>query len=310
MKTLNKKIYLGTELNPVTAMLKNDFSIVDNQVIDYKDGELIYNFDIGLCFDDEEKQRIFEFYEIPYIGSRRLQKNEQAFLMKKLGINHPPTFSTVYNSDSSSMISMICDYSNSHEFVVKPFGGARGIGQSVVNKQDLYGFFEDCHGNMDTTDLREKYNVSNCSEQNCVEENYFRDCAKSNTSMLQEKINIEKEWRVIYFYNETPIIIERKVPETVTEWQSNASVTGEGKQVFIEDMDPYLGNEIIELSTKIASILNTPFLSMDFYLGTDDKLGVLEFQMEMGYRYVNKFQLQHKIVSSVKDMIKDKYEKA
>ena len=71
---LNKRIYLGTELNPVTAMLKNDFAIVNNQVIDYKDGEVICNFDIGLCFDDEENQKIFDFYNIPYIGSRRLQK--------------------------------------------------------------------------------------------------------------------------------------------------------------------------------------------------------------------------------------------
>ena len=229
--------------------------------------------------------------------------------MSQLGVNHPETFSTVYNSDFSSMVSMTKDYNNDKEFVVKPFGGARGIGQVLLKKEDLYAFQEDCHSeSISTEDLREKYSVPNCSEQNCVEDNYFRDCTKSDTVLLQRKVDIKKEWRVIYFYNDTPMIIERKVPEE--GWQSNSSITGEGNQVQFLSLERGIADEIKTISTLIGSKLNVPFLSMDFYMDSFDNIGVLEFQMEMGYKFVNKFQFQHKIVRAVQNMIKDKYEKA
>lgn len=121
-----------------------------------------------------------------------------------------------------------------------------------------------------------------------------------NNYIVTEKINVKREFRVLYFYQEEPIVIERYVDPTGEQWQANSCIN-EGKnvsEVDFTEIDP-------ELLTKIAamaSYLKAPFLSIDVYLDHDNNWGVFEFQSEFGFTYVPHSKLNRRLKDSVKNM--------
>ena len=114
--------------------------------------------------------------------------------------------------------------------------------------------------------------------------------------IVQKFVEVSEEYRLLYFYNQEPIVIERKLNDT--GWQANSCITGYRKEV----KKYFIPTEIYDKIDKMAIKLKIPFLSLDVYKDKDDNWGVFEFQSEFGFQEIESNKLYEKLNGSVKEM--------
>lgn len=310
---MDKLVLGGVNRDNVIDFLVEDFYVVHPE-ISIKDGKLIKNFDLYLNFDGTITNNNFldllKYYSVPVIGHNRLPKWKQLEFARSLGVNVPKTYKQVHPIDKEhltySIFKFLEEYYENDEFVLKSENGARGIGQMIVKKNQIYDLYQNItRGNINNEYLSNNFKLGESKNfHDDSEMGFLRNSILDLDFSIMKKLSLKKEWRYIYVYGNDPIIVERKVSDA-GNWQANVSVTGKGNQVIFNDADEehlYMR----EKANLIAEKLNVPFLSIDFYMDNQDRIGIFEFQMQMGFKKVDKTDLTKNIVKGFKEFINDK----
>ena len=309
--------------------------------------------------DDSKSSEILDLCKltnIPVIGHKRYAKNLQHLILKKLNINTPDTFFDKLYPKSSNfltdfkIVSLLDKLDYEDKIILKMNNGARGLGQMMCTKKELYRFALDgfpyekltecTTNNTDSkyfdskkqssySNLKKAYTNKSYSgdvdagyddtvykEKTCytktdnttnesydikvnglthVKDSMYNDC------IIQCYINVKEEYRYLYFYGESPIIIKRK--KTDNNWQANSCITGFGEIISLNE-NKNIFNFIPKIE-ELCNYLNVPFLSIDLYIDKNDNVGIFEFQMEFGIQKVPHSELIRKICDSVNNKIND-----
>lgn len=304
---MNRNIIIGCkQQDNIIHFLKENFYIVEPYIY-YKNGKIIKNFDIYFNFDDTlADTKMMQLHDIQSIGHRRMEKYEQMIVASKLNINIPDTYKFVLDNNVGSrhdtLYKIIDEIEDSEKFIIKAENGARGVGQALVTKNEMYKLVDLCYqSNISTDDLYQMFDIgAKDTFRNDGEKEFFRNIVKEAEFIIQRKVEMTDEWRFMYFYKEDPIIIKRDV----SNWQANTSITGKGDYEKY-DMDNEDHYKMQEIADRLCCKLNTPFLSMDFYKDINGNIGLFEYQMQMGYAKVPKNELVKKTINSVSKYIKD-----
>lgn len=304
---MDRNIIIGCKYQGnLLHFLKEDFYIVDPYIY-YKNGKIIKNFDIYFNFDGTlADTKMIELHNINQIGHRRLEKYEQILCASNLKINTPDTYKIALDDNIKNrndiLYKLIDEIKDSDNFIIKAENGARGIGQVLLTKDEMYKLVDLCYqDNVSTDSIYNMFNIGgNTSFRDNNEREFLRTIIKNSEFLIQRKVEMTSEWRFIYFYKESPIIIKRDI----SNWQANTTITGKGEyeQYNMNNKDHITMKEI---SSKLCNKLNAPFLSIDFYKDINGKIGIFEYQMQMGYAKVPKNELVKKTINSVKYYIKD-----
>lgn len=295
--------------NDTINFLKGAFNIVTPYVY-YKDGELIKNFDVYLLFDDNldniQKAVLRDF---PVFGHRRMGKDEQAIHFYRMKIEHPITYihnimDINSNTREDSLYLLLKDIPSEEKVVLKALNGARGIGQVLLTKDEIYKLITMCSNGTDIDLILKTFEVGAKDSIAEHEKEFLRNIIRSGDFIIQKRVNTSAEWRYVYYHGQEPMLVERNVTE---KWQANTSVTGKGTNLKLDRNIPE-HKEMEEIANKLARDLNVPFLSIDFYKDSDTgKIGCFEQQMQHGYAIMDKSEIVINTVNSVKSYINEHF---
>ena len=295
------KIILGCKgQDNIVHFLKEDFYVVEPYIY-YKNGKVIKNFDVYLNFDGTLLDtKMMQNHSIPMIGHRRMEKYEQMLVARRLGINTPDTFKYVLDSNVGSrhdlLYKLIDDVPDDEKIIIKAENGARGVGQALLTKDELYKLTDLCYDEKITTDgIISMFEIgAKDSFRNDGEKEFFRSIIKDAEFIIQRRVDMDAEWRFIYFYGCDPILIKRDV----SNWQSNTSITGKG-DTELYDPENKDHNQMLSIARSLGKELNSPILSIDFYKDKEGNIGLFEYQMQMGYAKVPKNKLVKNTVDAI-----------
>ena len=293
-------------LSANSAFVLKDFRICQNPYIFNSKDKIIKNFDVLFNFDNRDTRvdLLCEINHIPIIGSERFPKDIQYNILRKFGLNTPNFYTYFLNAGFDEqgrhdyLFALLSEVSDSTELILKDKDGARGLGQILLSsKDDLYNLLNE------RTDIEKikNYKIGGSENEGDFKYTHIKSVLDSGKFFINEKVVISEEYRVLAFYNQTPIIIKRTVGK---DWQSNISVTGEFETVSDLKVFP---DDLLESINNFLKYLRTPFLSMDLYKDVSGKFGFFEFQMQYGYKAPNKYEIVNKSNLAVKALLKDIY---
>jgi hypothetical protein len=276
---------LSTTNNCINVALDrfNIVSIFDNEV-----DVVIFNESIDTELEDLAKSK-----GIKTFGGRRLDKLNQYFLLERLGINTPKVFYNVHTNKPIQTIDEFNAFVDVDTFVVKPPLGARGIGVKVITRKDwkdcimdnkhTYSVFSDefmkLNGDEITPLPLKKEDINNLRHK---DESISRDYIEYGFKnfIIQEEIKVKREFRIIYFRNNTFLSYERVKQED--QFCGNLSHGTDPKVLSESEIDEIVKPNIGKFKT-ILKETNYPWISIDLYIDENDEFGIFEFQMEYAY---------------------------
>lgn len=245
--------------------------------------DLTYDFEreavLAIENDDsfsEELTRKIRALGIPLIGNPRLNKIEQHLVLNRYGVPHPETFydfkdlKPLFNN-----IDLLNAYVDLDEFVVKPIRGARGIGVKKITKKDYVKcVFDSDH----IKEVFEKENEFLEKHNSDVSASYIS--SHFGTCLIQEPIDVDREFRLLMFKGSKNIAYERIKEEG--QFCGNLSHGSKPIDVSQKDFEKYI-EPITVFFEKIMRDMLYPWLSIDVYVDKNGSIGVFEFQMEFAY---------------------------
>ena len=282
------------------------FEIINNKILLNIDAILILDGNINNNFITLSK-----LYNIPLIGIPRYNKSFQSLFLINNNINIPPTFCINLESQNDFIV-VLKDYKDDDLFVIKIEQGAKGLGQALLTKTELIYLFELSNEELDYV-FKEIESVKVCDYELRNNEDYIKENTYDKNKMIDNKAikkisnikwNIHNnlllslkyrdnfiiqkyipnrlEYRMLWFYDNEPIIIKRDMDENV--WQANACNNSDDSSKYLDryDMVPFFND--LEQINSVFNLLNTPFLSVDIYFDIDkNEWGIFEFQTEFGW---------------------------
>ncbi len=291
-------------------LLYREFDILKLGYYFYEKGKIDPNFDAILKFDHKSPSDfkfICDLYNIPIIGMRRYWKMEQNMMLTNAGIMCPDTYDCSVKKDLEILDTLLHDVSDKTDIILKPQLGAKGIGQVKIKRGELY----DKLYKLWKLDSKETKEAKEGNDNNKDDPDYLSEEIKKGGYCIQIfDRKIEEEYRILYFFENKPIIMKRLKGDST--WQSNNGAKPDNDS-------EYIGNNIQDLfGVKNAKIideffhnLNTPFLSIDVYKNREGEMGIMEFQMEFGYKNCPINVLYEYMNSSVNRMlIRGNYKKS
>lgn len=303
MKTLNLG-YSEFEVSKSNAIFLNrDFNLIPNPTVYVKGEEKKKNFDCLFIFDGEYNRRveILKYHKVPYIGIHRETKDVQQLILNNFGFKTPPFYKEYENMFHSYerydfYHILLEDLDDEDEIVIKHQNGARGLGQILTKKKELYNIFEYA----EDVDFLNKLNIGGIEKEGDIRLNLIKSMLSGNEFYITKKIEVVNEYRLMAFYGESPILVKRN--KDSNHWQRNVTITNDYeivkdyKEVFNEDFNEKIQNFLL--------YLNTPWLSMDLYEDEKGNLGFFEYQMQYGYKALPKNEIVDKTNKSVFNLLK------
>lgn len=312
---MKKIIYLGDHLRGLVPSFVCTKTISVREII--KEG-----FEVIVLSDEYElthkEFRLLRAFNIQVYGGGRFDKLYQSEILDSLGIKTIPYFFS--NGYEGTLKAFIESKIQSEEWIVKIGNGARGLGQLKIKNEDIRSLLDDIFYNEKTlssiSNNKKEYirsKITRTSDSNSLlkndepylesesykynsdsrlAESMFSSAFKNEKILIQKYIPFEKEYRVLYFFNAEPIIVERiTAPDS---WQANSCI--EGAQRIIDykgDLNKIHPNVKKDID-KIMGTLNTPWLSFDIgvYNGT---YYFIEFQQEFGWIEISAEELYKRI---------------
>lgn len=301
-----KKIYSST-INNISIAL-NDFNIVNN-----------FENDVDLIiFNEYIDTNVLDLARVKginYFGGERLSKLYQYFLLKRLGIYTPKTYYNIHTNSTISNIDELNAFVDLEEFVVKPPNGARGIGVKKITRQQwkdcmydnkkVYTVFKDefVKANGDEIDdspidSKEVYQLKH------KDPDISRDFIEYgfSKSIIQEPINVKREFRCLYFAGGEYLVYER----VKQEGQFCGNLSHGSKPTIIEigsDIDNYTINPMLPKFNCILKETNFPWISIDLFTDENNAVGVFEFQMEFAYEGFDYKDVKTKMINCLNFLI-------
>ena len=316
------KIRLGIDSGTTTDQynaLHREFDIKFNPSVASYGKEIEINIDAFLLMDGDihkyssEIIQYCSLYNIPVMGFNRFDKSLQSLYLNHFKIPYPATYfyyqDNTVKMSANNLLSVLCELEDYDKIVVKMCQGARGLGQMLTCKKDLINLMcepipnakyindyeiEDKEKPKEIPPIdTEKYKLGNGGW--C---HHLKDRLCSATDFIVQKYEeVVEEYRLLFFYGEEPIAIQREVGKN-GNWQANSCITGFSKEVDYNIIDEDLLNKINDLGLYIK----TPFMSTDVYKTKEGVWGIFEFQMEFGFKDVPPTKLCKKMNNSIKNL--------
>jgi hypothetical protein len=283
----------------VPKLVSGQFQFIDQYNFNITpDIDLAFNYEGELC---NEKMKLLLIYGIPVIGGSRLAKHEQAVLMERLGINHPKSYFHRAHTRPFNCIEEFDSYVDIDEFVVKPILGARGIGVKKLTRLE----YKKCIENQTSVGVvfkeEKEFLVSN---GDLPHTDFIEDSFRFSSMLIQEPINVKREFRVLHFKQNTTLVYERVKKDK--QFCGNLSHGSEPIMVDVSTFQHYI-TPMLSTFSKLLDNLNYPWLSIDLYVDDNDNVGIFEFQMEFAYAGFNYKEVRSAMEESLKYFIeKDK----
>lgn len=233
---------------------------------------------------------------IPIIGTPRFDKIDQTVIMDRFGIKHPESFYDVKDYSCIKDIDTLNSYCDLDEFVVKPILGARGIGVKKITRKE----FKECLYNREKVDEVFKEENEYLVTQNQDAPTYF---IKDNIEcmLIQEPINVVKEYRILYFKPGFPIGYERV--KNLGQFCGNLS-HGSTSRILSSTEVADVFRPLMDQFDGLMDEYKYPWLSIDVYVDDKGNTGVFEFQMEFAYEGFNHVEVRDLMVDSLNYFIK------
>lgn len=309
---LNKKITIAcNEQGNVIEFLRERFNLVKPYIIN-KNNNIITNFDILLIFDEHEESHsllktLCKTHKIPYMGSNRYSKYYQTRILQQLRIPYPKTYKSVVNHSGfhqDLVYLLLSDFEAGENIIIKSERGAKGLAQILTTVEGLEDVFDkkpeeiekEANDPEEVELSKPKLGGLDCDKKDTF--SFVETMLRDGDFIIQPKLDLEKEWRYIYFFCDDPILLDREV----TDWQTNISDKSKSKVIPVNDKNP--DHVIMEnYATQIAGRLDAPFLAIDFYKQSNGDIGCFEFQMHFAYKKLPKIPLVKSINNGVRHKI-------
>jgi len=251
------------------------------------DGKTIRNFDYLVdCTIDGASSDWASFAEAlgdRYIDVKRVSKITQSLVLKRLGIP-TPTFGFIplqtTNAVSVHTICALADamgFSTGDSIMLKTINGARGMGQCVVKYDDLYRLANKHIGSdKEHLDFKDTW-----YELGGAEEDQGQPITTTFLEydtpyfLMSEFVDIVSEYRVLFNNAGVRLLSERTVKDKGS-YQASAGTEP-------ADYTVVLPTEIRKWIEVLIENIKLPFGSIDVYVDSDGKYGVLEYCTEFGY---------------------------
>lgn len=220
----------------------------------------------------------FDTYYYPknVINARRLNDIDQFYVLKRFDIKMP---NIIYSTIPTTMYTML---EQDKDYLVKYFGHARSIGQTIITKNKFISFI---HGarDMPRDEFKNRF-VFKEGDVRDGEENVLQENVARGHSFLQEYIKFLDEYRFLAFNtrNGIKLIVEKREGYGVLdekERKHEVCYTSDfrKKNVLFET----IGNRLLE----VMVYLNLPVMSFDIYINSENDWGCFEFAVEYGVSY-------------------------
>ena len=297
---MSNKIILGcNNISNISALLDGEFILIKPH-IKIIDSEIQTNFDYLLIFDGDGLTVPDGF--IKTMGMERLSKPYQSVILKHLGILTPGTYADT-NSNNVFNQAILSDINDNVYLYLKSNLGARGLGQTIVTRQSLEELVDIVHDKSLPNEsviktIESKFLVGGDESKNSYYRDYLMTTIRDGHYHFNIGLDIMEEYRVIGLYGLDPIIIKRDVDKF--QWQANSGITRNGQ--YVTTTGQY-DEEIKDIINKLLEYNKTPWLSVDIFVDSSGNVGVFEFQMEMGYKYVPKKKLTTSVRKAVYNYI-------
>lgn len=273
-------------------LLQSEFELVKlNHRFHYNYNEIDLALQYESHFTDFVMERI-SAYGIKKIGCPRFPKTMQSVIMERLNINHPKSFFNRQTNDPFRLIEEFDSYVDLDEVVVKPVLGARGIGVKKLTREEYKKCLQNYREIDEVFSEEKKYLREN---DDLDDSSYIEDSFRSGM-LVQEPINIKREFRVLCFAHSDLLVYERV--KNPTEFCGNLSHGAEPKPVDKKLFERYI-EPMIPTFNRLLTELNTPWLSIDLYVDQNDNIGVFEFQMEFAYSGFNYIDVRTAMIKSI-----------
>lgn len=341
-------IFINSNLDTLIGYFKysDKFNIINDIDTYVSNNEIHTNIDIILKLDvgpeiNNDLLDEISFLNIPIIGIGRISKEFQMIFLLKNNINVPLTYYHKKIESNNHIISLLKNTNDLELFVIKISTGAKGLGQALLNKNELIHLFESSREEINYTFNKNNINKSisnfdpiqsiekkeentetiSVNEQTLNQYEKLKGIKCNNHDLLVDAIMYKRnfiiqkyiknriEWRMLWFYENDPIIILRNRDKDA--WQANACNNSKDSSIYNKDAIIQF-KELVDLNklNKVFNKLNTPFLSVDVYYDlTHNKFGIFEFQMEFGYTQTKNIPydlIQQNIVDSTYKLIQTK----
>ena len=256
----------------VPKLVMGQFNFVE-RTYDMSDISLALNYEGDFSGDTLRRLKAFG---VPVIGGSRLHKHEQAVVMERLHIEHPKSYFNRNTFEPFTCIEEFDSYVDMDEFVVKPVLGARGIGVKKISRAEYKSCIES-KGKVEEVFKEEKeFLMKNDDLQySSYIEDSFRGCM-----LVQEPIDVKREFRVLYFKPKTVLAYERV--RKPGQFCGNLTHGSEPTKIDLSTFDQYIAPFCSKFDLLLDN-LNYPWLSIDVYVDQNGTIGIFEFQMEFAY---------------------------
>lgn len=317
----------------------SDFEIVKIPQTHFMKNKTHFNFDAVLILDgtpDRDMTTVkAKLAGLPVIGINRYDKMEQSIMLTNAGIKMPDTWFSDSINNCNDIVSLLSSVADDKKMILKYSLGARGLGQMLLTKRELIDVFDsddnvihklfeeptECKV-IEMPGIGEPISIPNpeiktitpykdeterqLEKLKNVKINKH-DCLQSairgrRDLIIQEYIPNRVEWRMLWFYDQFPIVVRRNIDDGT--WQANACNNSSGSS-FVTNM-----REIKDYGVDYDKIdefcrgLNVPFLSIDIYFDQDTRdWGLFEFQPEFGWTNtanMDSCELNQKITNTVR----------
>lgn len=278
-----RKILVAEGVTPNLVSKQFDF---ENQITSETCLALQYEskFDSGILKEISAKG-------IPIIGTPRFDKIDQTVIMDRYGIRHPESFYDIKKYTCIRDIDTLNSYCDLEEFVVKPIFGARGIGVKKVTRKE----FKECLINEKKVDeVFEEENRYLVSHNQDTPQNFIKD--NIACMLIQESINVVKEYRFLYFKHGVVLGYERV--KTPGQFCGNLSHGATSRVMETHEVNKVF-NPLIEQFNNLTNEYKYPWLSIDVYIDDKENIGVFEFQMEFAYEGFNHVEVRNCMVNAL-----------
>jgi len=294
----------------MTSFFKySDIEIVNNPQTYFMRNKQHFNFDAVLILDgtpgNDATLNMARLAGVPVYGIHRYDKTEQSVMMSAASINMPDTWFSGYLNNCNDFVSLMKDVKDDERVIIKYSLGARGFGQILLTKRELIDLF-DSDDDVLVRLLGESYSKAHCTDEGLEQTTAKKlsetdkqlekfknikinkhDCLLSairrrNDLIVQRYIPNRVEWRMLWFYDQFPILVRRNFDDGT--WQANAcnNTSGSSTVVDMRELKDYAID--YEKIDGFFSEMNAPFMSVDIYYDTDThQWGLFEFQMEFGW---------------------------
>lgn len=148
------------------------------------------------------------------------------------------------------------------DYLIKPFGQARSLGQMLVNKENFLTVLYDAGVKLSKEEFNKKYNIDTRTSRDSVEEYKCFDSLKRNCFYISKVIKYDHEFRVLYTRTTEAkdFIVEERSGYSVLEKDK------ERKSWVISNYNYKWLVPILEELKKLGDSHPSPILSFDVYV--------------------------------------------